>query len=478
MVLLHENLMTDTTEPIRVLHVDDDRTFGRSLKRYFERNDDELIVFFAESAIEAQDVLAEEEIDCIVSDYDMDEMTGLEFLKNVRDDSREIPFILFTGKGSEEIASQAITAGVTDYLQKETGLEQFSILAMRIKNAVGQHRFEKEIQETQERFQLLIEASTDVVSIVDPTGRFQYLSPSSKQILGYEPGELLGEVGFDYTHPDDQERAMVEFAEAVLDPDRVPIVEFRFKHPEKSWIWVEAKARNLVDHPLIGGLVIHTRDVSDRKQREQELEQQNEWMGSIVNTVTDDLKTPLHDAQYTVDVVRETENVEELDTLGCALGDMEYIVDNFLNLALQRTTEVDIETVALGDVLEEAWTNVHRKTSTFETGALPDVVANRTRLRYLFENLFRNAIDHGGPSVGIRVGPLEDGFYVEDDGRTISPADREAVFDAGYTTRDDGFGYGLTIVKGIVDSHGWEIEITAGKSGGTRFEITNVELVE
>ena len=475
---MYDRLMTDTADPIRVLHVDDDQVFGRSIKRFFERSDDEITIFFAESAKKGLSVLKEEEIDCIVSDYDMSGMTGLEFLKSVRDGRREIPFILFTGKGSEEIASDAISAGVTDYLQKETGLEQFSILTMRIKTAVSQYRFETEIQETQERFQLLIEASTDVVSIVDPTGRFQYLSPSSKQVLGYEPEELLGDVGFDHAHPDDREQAMIEFAEAVLDPGNIPVVEFRFKHPEKSWIWVESKARNLVDNPLIGGLVIHTRDVSDRKQREQELEQQNEWMESIVSTVTDDLKVPLNDAWNTMEQVRESGKLEYLDKLADALGAMDYLIDNFLNLALKRSTEENLEPVNVADVIDEAWSSVRREGCTIETDALPQVNANRTRLRYLFENLLRNSIDHGGPGNTIRVGPLERGFYIEDDGRVIPPENRQKVYEAGFTTREDGHGFGLTIVKGIVDSHGWNIEITTGQSDGPRFEITGVEFAD
>ena len=475
---MHDELMTDTADPIRVLHVDDDQIFGRSIKRYFERSDEEISIFFAESAKEGLGVLEEEEIDCIVSDYDMSGMTGLEFLRTVRIDRQEIPFILFTGKGSEEIASDAISAGVTDYLQKETGLEQFSVLAMRIKTAVAQYRFEKEIEETRERFQLLIEASTDVVSIVDPTGRFQYLSPSSKRVLGYEPEELLGEVGFDHAHPDDREHAMVEFAGAVLDPDNIPVVEFRFKHPEKSWIWVESKARNLVDHPLIGGLVIHTRDVSDRKQREQELEQQNEWMESIVSTVTDDLKGPLNDAWNSMEQVRDSGKLDYLDTLAEALGDMDYLIDNFLNLALKRSTEVNIETVDVGEVIDEAWSNVRQEDCTIETESLPRVNANRTRLRYLFENLFRNSIDHGGSGIAIRVGSLEDGFFIEDDGQVIPDEYHENVFEAGFTTREGGHGFGLTIVKGIVDSHGWNIRITSGESDGPRFEITDVEFVE
>jgi signal transduction histidine kinase len=93
-------------------------------------------------------------------------------------------------------------------------------------------------------------------------------------------------------------------------------------------------------------------------------------------------------------------------------------------------------------------------------------------------NLIRNAIEHGGEDVTINVGELEDGFYVEDDGTGIPEEHWTNVFDASYSTSDDGGGFGLSIVKEIVHAHDWEIEVTDGIDGGARFEITGIEFVE
>jgi signal transduction histidine kinase len=92
------------------------------------------------------------------------------------------------------------------------------------------------------------------------------------------------------------------------------------------------------------------------------------------------------------------------------------------------------------------------------------------------ENLFRNAIEHGGEDVTIRVGGLSDGFYVEDDGPGVPEDARDEVFEVGYSTSPDGTGFGLNIVKEIAEAHNWEITLTEGTTGGARFEITNVEL--
>ena len=107
---------------------------------------------------------------------------------------------------------------------------------------------------------------------------------------------------------------------------------------------------------------------------------------------------------------------------------------------------------------------------------LEPVEADYDRLCQLLENLFRNAIEHGGEDVTVRVGVLDDGFYIEDDGPGISEDVQEEVFDVGYSTSPDGTGFGLSIVKEITEAHGWKIAITEGTADGARFEITGVEL--
>lgn len=125
---------------IRVLHVDDQSSFGDLVADLLEREDDCFNVITETSAAEGLDRLEKSTLDCIVSDYDMPGENGIEFLESVREEYPELPFILFTGKGSEEVASDAISSGATDYLQKKPGTDQYKLLANRIKNAVDQYR--------------------------------------------------------------------------------------------------------------------------------------------------------------------------------------------------------------------------------------------------------------------------------------------------------------------------------------------------
>ncbi|MFB6078318.1 MAG: sensor histidine kinase, partial [Halarchaeum sp.] len=103
------------------------------------------------------------------------------------------------------------------------------------------------------------------------------------------------------------------------------------------------------------------------------------------------------------------------------------------------------------------------------------VLADPSRLGQLFENLFRNAVEHGGDDVTVTVGDLDDGFYVEDDGPGIPADEREVVFEPGYSNEADGTGLGLAIVEQTAAGHDWTLTVSESSAGGARFEITGVE---
>ena len=127
---------------VRVLHVDDDPEFAEVAATFLERVGDGFSVETATNVSEGLARLAEAAFDCVVSDYDMPRTNGIDFLEAVRTEYPDLPFVLFTGKGSEEVASEAVSKGVSDYLQKGHGTERYTLLANRIQNLVAQHRAE------------------------------------------------------------------------------------------------------------------------------------------------------------------------------------------------------------------------------------------------------------------------------------------------------------------------------------------------
>jgi PAS domain S-box-containing protein len=257
--------------PVRVLHVDDEPDFARMVATFLGRADDRIEVSTARSADEGFEHLVGKEVDCVVSDYDMPGEDGLEFLERVRAEFGDLPFVLFTGKGSEEIASDAISAGVTDYLQKTGGNDQYALLARRITNAVERRRAERKLETERRRFRKLTEHSTDVIVIVDEHLQFSYVSGSVEPILGHDPEDLVGEDALSYVHPDDLHVTQRRLAEAIEHPGTPVSDEVRLRDADGSWTWIEARARNQLSDPDVGGIVIYSRDVTDRKAKEHEI---------------------------------------------------------------------------------------------------------------------------------------------------------------------------------------------------------------
>ncbi|WP_435065199.1 PAS domain S-box protein [Halobaculum sp. EA56] len=150
---------------ISVLHVDDDPAFAELAAEFLERDDPRIAVETATDADGGLDLLADGDVDCVVSDYDMPGRDGIEFLEAVSEEYPDLPFVLFTGKGSEEVASEAISAGATDYLRKTSGTSQYTVLANRLTNAVEQYRTRLERRRRRERRNrqgdALLELTTD-----------------------------------------------------------------------------------------------------------------------------------------------------------------------------------------------------------------------------------------------------------------------------------------------------------------------------
>ena len=397
---------------IRVLHVDDDPDLADITASFLEREDSRIAVETAADAREGLSYLDDPDaaVDCVVSDHDMPGPNGIEFLESVRDRDPDLPFVLYTGKGSESVASEAVSAGVTDYLQKGGGTEQYEILANRVVDAVEKCRIEREAEQTQthlraisdhsmdgiitvdadnriqfanpaverlfgyepaelegeslgtlipeaernahlsalagycetgerstdwsgvevsgrrrdgrevalsisfgefekdgerrfvgvlrdvterERHRAFVERSSDIVTAHDAEGRFQYVSSSVEQILGHDPTELVGEEAFAYVHSEDRERVVEAFSESVTDDEPDPTVEYRLRGADGDHLWVESVGSNRLDDRDVGGFVINTRDISERKRREEKLSRLREWTQDLNYTRTAEETTQL-----------------------------------------------------------------------------------------------------------------------------------------------------------------------------------------
>lgn len=213
----------------------------------------------------------------------------------------------------------------------------------------------------------------------------------------------------------------------------------------------------------------------ERERINERLVRQNDRLEQFASIVSHDLRNPLSIATMYLERADAECDSEHLAEVAHAHDRMEALITDLLTLAREGKTVADTEELRLSAVAEAAWTNVATDGAELRVGDDAVLRADEGRLRRALENLFRNAVEHGEEDVTVRVGRLAGGFYVEDDGPGIPDGDRGTVFEAGYSTREEGTGFGLAIVQRIVDAHDWTITVTDGGEGGARFEVAGVE---
>ncbi|RQG98541.1 hybrid sensor histidine kinase/response regulator [Natrarchaeobius oligotrophus] len=216
-------------------------------------------------------------------------------------------------------------------------------------------------------------------------------------------------------------------------------------------------------------------------RRSRELERQNERLEQFAGTVSHDLRNPLTLASghlEAVDAIVSDHGREidapidtHLEEVEWALDRMDDLVENVLTLARSGKRLSGREPVALESVVDRARRTVDPDLEVVRDDSLPTVEADADRLVVLFENVFRNAREHAGEDATVTVTATDDGFAVDDDGPGIDPDKREAIFESGYSSATDGTGFGLAIVREVVDAHGWDVAAGESGDGGLRLEI-------
>jgi signal transduction histidine kinase len=216
--------------------------------------------------------------------------------------------------------------------------------------------------------------------------------------------------------------------------------------------------------------------VTARREWEDALVQENERLDEFASQVSHDLRGPLSIIYGYLNLARKTGEPEHFDEIEGAADRIDAIISDLLEIAREGETTLELETVSLEAFAADVWDGIESESATLDTeSANGRFLADRDRATELFANLFRNAIEHGGPEVTVSVGTMSDGFYVADDGPGIPEERRERVLQSGYSTEKSGTGLGLPIVQQIADSHGWQLSIDESDAGGTRFSFSGVE---
>ncbi|WP_439026921.1 PAS domain-containing protein [Haloarchaeobius sp. DT45] len=632
-----------------VLYVDGDpdtrRTTGQSLAA-----DDAVECLTTSSADDALAELGGTHVDCIVSDYELASQTGIDLLHAVRDRRPDLPFVLYTDAGSETIASEAIQAGVTEYVPRRDTTDVDDLLS-RIHEAVQRHRdetaadwsrrqlarlhrsaldiagatdpdvvveralvaaerilefdvcgvyrvdddgrfepvtdrsydpdhtptvhqgiigktyrddrtfyvpdvgsapeaapdkarfrsalsvpisdygvfqaiaehpdafstverelaellvthvthaldridAERDLRRTNEQLHAILDNTTANIYTKDLEGRYQLVNEQFAERLGLPAEDIVGKTDFDIQSADHAE-SIRENDRAVIEHGEPVEVEEQAAFAEDESVYYSVKVPLSRDDGEPTGVCGISTDITELKEREAELERQKERLDEFAKLVTHDLKSPLSVAQGYLEVVREDVDHENLGDVAVAHDRMQAIIEDVLTLAREGRQIGTRRQVRLDHVATQAWATVETGEATLDVVTDATVEADPDRLQQVFENLFRNAVEHGGPcaELTVRVGPLTaetgkeeeartpvgdgsartgtgpTGFYVEDTGDGFDEETEPAVFEPGFTTSATGTGFGLAIVQSIVDAHGWTVAVTDSDDGGARFEV-------
>ncbi|NHN64253.1 PAS domain S-box protein [Haloarcula sp. JP-Z28] len=325
----------------------------------------------------------------------------------------------------------------------------------------------------------LIESlSSHVVFMLNTEGNITTWPEPAQSMYGYKADEILGN-SVDMLFADPEE--MKTTIDSVLAEAVNGSIETQHWHrkADRSVFWATLSISPLQNGEL-NGFVAVSQNTTEKHQYEKMLERQNDRLKEFTDILAHDLRSPLSIISSRVHLARKTGDEEHLDAMEETTDRMARLVDDLLSVAKQGNVVTDPETTDVETVVDTAWKGtgetVGRAVLQYEH--VGSVSSDSDRLIQLFENLFQNAIRHSDGAVIVRVGPLEHGFYVEDDGPGIPSDIQDDVFDHGFTTNEDGSGYGLSVVRTIAGAHGWDIIVTDSNTGGARFEITGVEFLD
>ncbi|MDD5187882.1 MAG: PAS domain S-box protein, partial [Methanoregula sp.] len=272
-------------EELRVLYVDDEPLLLDIGKIFLERSGD-FAVQTAPNAPHAMRLLNEARYDAIISDYQMPEMDGIQFLSEVRSRFGQIPFILFTGKGREDVVIRAINSGADFYLQKGGDpTVQFAELSHKIKSATSRIRAEESLQKSEEKYQDLIEHSNEAI-LVAQDGMLKLVNQRTVEFTGFTEEELLSMPFLEFIHPDD--RAMVKERYEKRQKGEFSPTRYRFcispKHDSRRWVELNVVAITWERRPATLNFLT---DITEQKQAEDALRQSEERYRNVVEDQTE-----------------------------------------------------------------------------------------------------------------------------------------------------------------------------------------------
>ena len=460
-------------EVIRVLHVDDESIILKMAKLHLELIEPTLRMESTTSVTDALELLEKNRYDCILSDYRMPMMDGIEFARRVSE-RIDIPFIIYTGQGSEEVAQIAFEAGIDDYMKKEFDPSHYQVLAKRITAAVMRSRAEvarskaeDALKESERMYRKLIELAPEGIFTLDFKGFIRSANSAFFKLTGYNEEEIVGKhfskIG---TVRLSRIPSYVSMFTKILRGNTSEPFVFFYKRRDGSDGWGEAHTSIVELQKNKKVILVTARDITDRRQEQERFK--------VLSRLTrHDIRNKLTVIGMNLELIkiclRDGKDIgDRLDAIGDATKKIESIIDfaaNFERLGTEERSSVNVS-----DTLESAMNMFSLDGISVENSLGSLTVQADSMLKSVFYNLIDNTLKHGGDVTVIRVYSLDDGRRVvyEDDGVGISPEQRRRFNGA----IDEMSSHGLTLIKRVIESYGWTMTEEGRTGEGARFVMT------
>lgn len=327
-----------------------------------------------------------------------------------------------------------------------------------------------------EFLQALLMHTSEGMLTMDSASQIVFANPAIEDIIGYQPAELVG-------------RSMTTIIPERLRSSHETGVNEYLETGERhiDWSGVELPALHKDGHEVevsvsfrefeYDGKRLFTgvfTDISERKQREEQLREQKQELEDFAHLLSHDIRNPLSIAKGYLELIADERDTSDVQRVKTALTRIEEIIDDTQHSTFYGDADADLSVLSLQETARKAWQSVLTKEAELE---LPEsewkIRANEGRFCQLLENVIRNAVEHGGAAVKVKVGILDgaEGFYVEDSGVGIPSGLKLQLETPSGLQRQQDAGYGLEIIQNVAAEHDWGMEISDAESGGARFEF-------
>lgn len=326
-------------------------------------------------------------------------------------------------------------------------------------------------RQRERRFRALVEESNDLISVVDTDGSYQYVAPSVKRILGYDHKDMIGETAWNYVHPDDRDELVETFEHSVANPDTNEVAEYRVRHADGSWHWMEARGNNQFDTPAVGGYVVNNRDITERRERQQ----QSERLGRVLR----------HNLRNDLNVIRVSAELIRNKTTNTIASFAEQIIETCDQLIATAEKERETAEILQSPPAPEEFTlkQLFRTVVSNLSSEYPDAkiaidcdddvtIQATKQFPQAIKELVTNAIIHNdsdSPEVIVAADQTAENIRIEiaDTGPCIPEIERKVLSeDEERTPLKHGSGLGLWLVQLLVSRSGGSITLEENSPAG------------